>query len=211
MCAQCKKCFKDQKYLRKHMQDVHKLEPLSLSKEDYLELPSVESTLNRCLPCNKTFPNSLRYRIHIKDSHDKTEPVENYDAEKGADSQIDKKKEVENKETEEQDPLADPLDITDSKDVSPEDVSSKDDIESKTLEKEDHEREVEEEKTKSVSRINENENHQTVDVNKIDKEDELKDSEPENSEKSRPDEKKDIQEMEVDNVLNVGVDSKTKE
>ena len=81
MCAQCKKCFKDQKYLRKHMQDVHKLEPLSLTKADYLELPSVESTHNRCLPCNKSFPNSLRYKIHIKDSHDKKEPTENFDAE----------------------------------------------------------------------------------------------------------------------------------
>merc|ERR1712128_8949 len=81
MCAQCKKCFKDQKYLRKHMQDVHKLEPLSLTKSDYLELPMVESTHNRCLPCNKTFPNSLRYRIHIKDVHEKKEPTENYDAE----------------------------------------------------------------------------------------------------------------------------------
>merc|ERR1712106_56210 len=81
MCAQCKKCFKGQKYLRKHMQDVHKLEPLSLTKSDYLELPMVESTHNRCLPCNKTFPNSLRYRIHIKDVHEKKEPTENYDAE----------------------------------------------------------------------------------------------------------------------------------
>merc|ERR1711892_1205668 len=81
MCAQCKKCFKDQKYLRKHMQDVHKLEPLSLTKSDYLELPMVESTHNRCLPCNKTFPNSLRYRIHIKDVHERKEPTENYDAE----------------------------------------------------------------------------------------------------------------------------------
>jgi len=172
MCAQCKKCFKDQAFLRKHMQEIHKLEPLSLTKEDYMELPSVESTLNRCLPCNKTFPNSLRYRIHIKDSHDKTEPVENYDAENCAQpedficlicvkkfvarnslrnhinnvhlgvtknteeekntehdvSQIGKEKEVQNKNAKEQDPLADPLDLseTDVKADVPKDVSSKD-------------------------------------------------------------------------------------
>jgi len=81
MCAQCRKCFLDQKMLRKHMQEVHKLEPLSLTKDDYMELPSVESTFNRCLPCNKTFPSNLRYRIHIKNMHDKKEPPENYDAE----------------------------------------------------------------------------------------------------------------------------------
>ena len=33
-----------------------------VSQEDYDQLPSVESTHNRCLPCNKGFLNNLRYR-----------------------------------------------------------------------------------------------------------------------------------------------------
>jgi len=150
-----------------------------LTQSDYLELPNVESTLNRCLPCNKTFPNSLRYRIHIKDVHDKKEPTENYDAENCAqpedficiicvkkfvsrkslknhiykthlginpeDEKSDKSQEnqetksstieqsplKENKEPEEQDPLADPLDINESKHANEESIL-KEDLSTKT-------------------------------------------------------------------------------
>eukprot|EP00092_Neocalanus_flemingeri_P031244 GFUD01033937.1.p1 GENE.GFUD01033937.1~~GFUD01033937.1.p1 ORF type:complete len:2371 (-),score=719.51 GFUD01033937.1:118-7230(-) len=262
MCAQCKKCFKDQKYLRKHMQDVHKLEPLSLTKEDYLELPSVESTHNRCLPCNKTFPNSLRYRIHIKDSHEKTEPVENYDAENCAQpedficlicikkfvarnslrkhiykthlgltsnpedekdaendlSQTDKKKE---KEIEELDPLADPLDITETvvKVADPEDVSSKDILieETKAVEN-DSKSQDEDDKANNdeESKLSENQNIQTTDADKENKEVELKvkDNETEDLEKSKSEEKEDSQDMDIDKNINEGGDSvenKTKE
>ena len=214
MCAQCKKCFKDQKFLRKHMQDVHKLEPLSLTQSDYLELPNVESTLNRCLPCNKTFPNSLRYRIHIKDVHDKKEPAENYDAEncaqpedficiicvkkfvsrkslrnhiykthlglnpddeKGDKSQenqenkssaVDETPAKENKE--EQDPLADPLDIDEQK-PEPEESSTNKDLATRTenescveVSKEDEKTEAEEE-----SKFDEPPKIQTVDIKSI--------------------------------------------
>merc|ERR1719225_1623014 len=54
---------------------------MKMSKEEYQELPVVESEHNRCLSCDQSFANILRYRIHIKKSHEGVEPKANVDPE----------------------------------------------------------------------------------------------------------------------------------
>merc|ERR1719239_718695 len=86
-CLVCHRAFMTQSALMSHML-VHQAGMggvpggMQMSQQAYLALPSVESTMNRCLPCLKSFPSSLRYKIHVKDEHKGVEPMENYDPEK---------------------------------------------------------------------------------------------------------------------------------
>merc|ERR1719234_1957559 len=86
-CLVCHRSFVTQSALMSHML-VHQAGMggvpggMQMSQQAYLALPSVESTMNRCLPCLKSFPSSLRYKIHVKDEHKGVEPMENYDPEK---------------------------------------------------------------------------------------------------------------------------------
>merc|ERR1719266_1409540 len=86
-CLVCHRAFMTQSALMSHML-VHQAgmgglpAGMQMSQQAYLALPSVESTMNRCLPCLKSFPSSLRYKIHVKDEHKGVEPMENYDPEK---------------------------------------------------------------------------------------------------------------------------------
>merc|ERR1719266_2983907 len=86
-CLVCHRAFMTQSALMSHML-VHQAgmgglpAGMQMSQQAYLALPSVESTMNRCLPCLKSFPSSLRYKIHVKDEHKGVEPIENYDPEK---------------------------------------------------------------------------------------------------------------------------------
>merc|ERR1719266_1166122 len=86
-CLVCHRAFMTQSALMSHML-VHQAGMggvpggMQMSQQAYLALPSVESTMNRCLPCLKSFPSSLRYKIHVKDEHKGVEPIENYDPEK---------------------------------------------------------------------------------------------------------------------------------
>ena len=41
----------------------------------------MESQHNRCIPCNMSLANTLRYRIHVKDAHAGEEPKENFNPE----------------------------------------------------------------------------------------------------------------------------------
>merc|ERR1719458_1047588 len=83
----CQRAFMTQSALNSHMlmhQGGMGAVPggMQMSQQAYMALPMVESVMNRCLPCLKSFPSGLRYKIHIKDEHGGKEPIENYDPEK---------------------------------------------------------------------------------------------------------------------------------
>jgi len=92
-CPVCKRGFMTQGSLKNHML-VHQPQEkkdkpqhgqvagIQITQEIYNELPNVKSVMNRCLPCLKSFPSGLRYKIHIKQDHGGKEPQENYDPEK---------------------------------------------------------------------------------------------------------------------------------
>ena len=86
-CMICQRAFMTQSALNSHMlmhQGGQGAVPggLQMSQQAYMSLPMVESVMNRCLPCLKSFPSGLRYKIHIKDEHGGKEPIENYDPER---------------------------------------------------------------------------------------------------------------------------------
>jgi len=210
-----------------------------LTKADYLDLPSVESTHNRCLPCNKSFPNSLRYRIHIKDSHDKKEPTENFDAENCAqpedficlicvkklssrkslrihiykthlgstpeDEKLDgsnENKEEKTKEDEEQDPLADPLDIKSPVDGQ-ESLNSMETVETESNNVKDVINDVDDKsESKDEAELNGSSNIKADVIENIAEK-------VGDDEKSNSNEKKDVEEMDVDKDTNVEEPVKT--
>jgi len=86
-CMICQRAFMTQSALNSHMlmhQGGQGAVPggLQMSQQAYMSLPMVESVMNRCLPCLKSFPSGLRYKVHIKDEHGGKEPIENYDPER---------------------------------------------------------------------------------------------------------------------------------
>ena len=102
-CLECTKQFTNRKGLRKHMNNVHKVEKFKFSENNLIN-PSKKATKpevlkdlaqennveakkkrgapagnTRCFPCNKAFQHRLGYKTHIKNRHDGVEPPENLD------------------------------------------------------------------------------------------------------------------------------------
>ena len=81
-CILCARAFMTQAALRSHMAMHMSMQDLAKQQTQTQNLPEVQGTMNRCLPCLKSFPSTLRYRVHVKEQHSGQEPVENYDPER---------------------------------------------------------------------------------------------------------------------------------
>ena len=80
ICVECSKCFSEVQYLRNHMTMVHDVSKTDwmVTEENFLNLPSINSPILRCFPCNLSLAAPLPYKIHILNKHNSGEEIQHW-------------------------------------------------------------------------------------------------------------------------------------
>ena len=76
--ADCSKKYAEKRTLKRHILEKHKLENFEITRQNYHNLPDIQSTDMVCQLCRRNF-KEFEYKVHINLYHGGVEPEINYD------------------------------------------------------------------------------------------------------------------------------------